>query len=104
MQEALSRYTKHLRDRYADYWPPSLRRTMVKTFKTKWFKGRKYARLIVWGQPNRPKVHSYITLVDTPKFPRGTILKPGSHRSPVKNFSRGNVLDGSFQHIDWVGI
>ena len=48
--------------------------------------------------------HSFVVLVDTPKFPRGTILKAASWRAPATNFGRGNILTGDWTRATWTGV
>ena len=63
--------------------------------------GRKYLHVIM--KDNQRSSHSFICIKDDKKFKAGDILKSASWASPAKNFPRGNVLTGNFQHIRWVG-
>jgi len=61
--------------------------------------GNKYYKIVADNS-----VHSFVVLVDTPKFPRGTILKAASWRAPATNFGRGNILTGDWARATWTGI
>jgi len=39
---------------------------------------------------------------DDKKFPYGTMLKPASFKTPMRNFSRGNIFDQL--NVKWTGI
>ena len=60
--------------------------------------GKKYIKFTtdksVWG---------FVMLEDDDKFFRGDILKPASYSSPARNFARGNILNGKFGNIQWMG-
>ena len=60
--------------------------------------GKAYIKII-----KEDSVHSFIVLQDNDKFKAGDILKAASWRSPAKNFSRGNVIEGRFVGIEWSG-
>jgi hypothetical protein len=64
--------------------------------------GRKYVHVIM--SDNQRSSHSWIMLQDDKKFKRGDILKSATWRGPARNFKRGNVLTGDFQHIRWCGV
>jgi len=70
--------------------------------------GRKYVHIIMQdtGQfsSGQRSSHSWIMINDDKKFKRGDILKSASWRAPARNFSRGNVLCGGYQHIKWAGV
>ena len=61
--------------------------------------GSKYVKIItgnsVWGFVVR--VHN------DKKFRFGDILKPAGWKTPARNFSRGNVIDGNFGGVSWTG-
>jgi len=64
--------------------------------------GRKYVHVIM--SDNQRSSHSWIMLQDDKKFKRGDILKSATWRGPARNFARGNVLCGDYQHIRWCGV
>lgn len=64
--------------------------------------GRKYVHVIM--SDNQRSSHSWIMLQDDKKFKRGDILKSATWRGPARNFKRGNVLTGDYQHIRWCGV
>ena len=61
--------------------------------------GSKYVKIVtgnsVWGFVVR--VHN------DKKFRFGDILKPAGWKTPARNFSRGNVIDGNFGGVSWTG-
>lgn len=61
--------------------------------------GSKYIKVVADNS-----AHSFVVLVDTPKFPRGTILKAASWRAPATNFGRGNILTGDWTRATWTGV
>lgn len=65
--------------------------------------GRKYVHIIS-KDDNQRSSHSWVMLEDDKKFRRGDILKSATWRGPARNFARGNVLCGGFQHIRWCGV
>jgi len=69
--------------------------------------GRKYIHVIMThGQISgyQRSSHSWIMINDDKKFKQGDILKSASWKAPARNFSRGNVLCGGYQHIKWAGV
>ena len=64
--------------------------------------GRKYVHVIM--QDNQRSSHSWIMMADDKKFKKGDILMSASWRGPARNFKRGNVLTGDYQHIRWCGV
>ena len=64
--------------------------------------GRKYIHIIM--SDNQRSSHSWVMLEDDKKFNRGDILKSATWRGPARNFKRGNVLTGDYQHIRWCGV
>ena len=63
--------------------------------------GRKYIHVIM--QDNQRSSHSWVVMKPDNKFKFGDILKSASWKAPAKNFARGNVVEGNFQHIRWCG-
>ena len=67
--------------------------------------GKKYVKIISestkFGQSRSS--HSYVVIGDQGKFKNGDILKSASWTAPTKNFSRGNVLTGNYEHISPYG-
>jgi len=66
--------------------------------------GSKYIKII-----SRGGAHSFIVrepgIMSTKgvEFKVGDILMSASFSAPAKYFSRGNVLDGTFQNVRWTG-
>ena len=60
--------------------------------------GKKYVKFStgrsVWG---------FIVLENDDKFMRGDILKPAGASTPARNFARGNILNGDFSRVQWMG-
>ena len=60
--------------------------------------GKKYVKFStgrsVWG---------FIVLENDDKFMRGDILKPAGANAPARNFARGNILNGDFSRVQWMG-
>ena len=60
--------------------------------------GKKYIKFTtdrsVWG---------FVMLQDDDKFMKGDILKPAGFSTPARNFARGNILNGQFGSIQWMG-
>lgn len=66
--------------------------------------GTKYVKIISQSMRNSSRSsHSYVVIGDQGKFKHGDILKSASWKAPAKNFSRGNVLTGNFEHISPYG-
>ena len=68
--------------------------------------GKKYVKIIsqsAYGYQHSRHSHSYVVIGDQGKFKHGDILKSASWKAPAKNFSRGNVLTGDFEHISPYG-
>ena len=63
--------------------------------------GRKYIHIIM--EDNQRSSHSWVVMIPDKKFNFGDILKSASWKAPAKNFARGNVIEGNFQHIRWCG-
>ena len=110
IKTALRNYLDHI---YADYcnWlgddsnKDDTHKEVAAKFRTRFaegleFKmGKKYVKVI-----HDRSVHSFIVNVhDDPKFKFGDILKPASWASPAKNFARGNIFEGNFGGIQWMG-
>ena len=60
--------------------------------------GKKYIKFStgrsVWG---------FVVLENDDKFMRGDILKPAGASTPARNFARGNILNGDFSRVQWMG-
>ena len=103
LNEALDGYVKHLQNNYDTIASGQF---VNFTYEI----GRKYVHVIMNhyhhfdGRPTQRSSHSWVILADDKKFKQGDILKSASWRAPARNFSRGNVLDGSFNHIRWAGV
>lgn len=100
IKTALRNYLEHI---YADYCKFSsngddkFRARFAEGLEFKM--GKKYVKVIHSGS-----AHSFIVNVhDDPKFKFGDILKPASWASPAKNFARGNIFEGNFGSIRWMG-
>ena len=98
IKTALRNYVEHI---YADYCEFSdgenFRARFVEGLEFKM--GKKYVKVI-----HNRSVHSFIVNVhDDPNFKFGDILKAASWASPAKNFARGNIFEGNFGGIRWMG-
>ena len=61
--------------------------------------GKKYVKVVKKGS-----VHSFIVNVhNDPNFKFGDILKAASWSAPARNFARGNIFEGNFGGIRWMG-
>lgn len=60
--------------------------------------GKKYIKIVSNGG-----AHSFIQAVDDGKFFAGDVLKAASWAAPARNFSRGNILDGTAKPT-WTGV
>jgi len=98
IRAALRNYLEHI---YADYCESSDGETFRNRFAEglEFKMGKKYVKVIHSGS-----AHSFIVNVhDDPKFKFGDILKPANWASPAKNFARGNIFEGNFGGIRWMG-
>ena len=98
IKTALRNYLEHI---YADYCEftdgEKFRARFAEGLEFKM--GKKYVKVI-----HNRSVHSFIVNVhDDPKFKFGDILKAASWSTPAKNFARGNILEGNFRGIPWMG-
>ena len=100
IKTALSNYLEHIYADYCNYFDD-----VDEEFRTRFAKGlefkmgKKYVKVI-----HNRSVHSFIVNVhDDPKFKFGDILKAASWASPAKNYARGNILEGNFRGIPWMG-
>jgi len=94
LDKAIQNYVNHLANDYTN--------TAAYNNKKFYFvNGRKYVHIIM--EDNQRSSHSWVMLVDDKKFKRGDILKSASWNAPARNFARGNVLTGNFNHIRWCG-
>lgn len=93
LDAGLNEYLEHLRKDYGDNgWSNKKFYYQV---------GRKYIHIIM--EDNQRCSHSWVVVVPDAKFKFGDILKSASWKAPAKNFARGNVVEGNFQHIRWCG-
>ena len=92
--ESIDAYVKHLANDYGKNGYNNNKRFYAVS-------GRKYVRIIM--EDNQRSSHSWVMLVDDKKFKQGDILKSASWNAPARNFARGNVLSGNFNHIRWCG-
>jgi hypothetical protein len=86
-------FRQDMQDRFAD-------RIAVKP-------GKKYIKVMTDVDPARQMGSAYCFIVatdDDAKFRRGDILKPASWSAPVRNFARGNVLDGKDFDVSPYGL
>jgi hypothetical protein len=93
LEECLKEYVAHLQ---ADYDKHYNRREFYYEFH------RKYVHIIS-KDDNQRSSHSWVMINDDKQFKQGDILKSASWKAPARNFARGNVLCGGFQHIKWAG-
>ena len=98
---SVQEYCKHLQDNYES-------RGRNNGIEFHYEYGRKYIHIIMnhTGQfsYNQRSSHSWVMIDDDKKFKQGDILKSASWKSPARNFKRGNVITGDFQHIRWCGV
>ena len=96
---AISEYCRNLERKLYAQFPGSMTQFVYES-------GKKYVKIISestrFGQSRRS--HSYVVIGDQGKFKHGDILKSASWTAPTKNFSRGNVLTGNYEHISPFGI
>ena len=94
LYEGIDAYVKHLADDYTNTAAYNGKKFYIAV-------GRKYAHIIM--EDNQRSSHSWVMLADDKKFKQGDILKSASWNAPARNFIRGNVLSGNFNHIRWCG-
>lgn len=108
MTYALNHYLEHIKADYAGWSKRGdpIRESMIKEFDAgiSYEIHRKFAKVITGQAGGNTSVHSFVMLEDDGKFQRGDILKAASWRAPAKNFSRGNVLDLTFDRVRWTGV
>ena len=65
----------------------------------------KYIKVVgTGGMGSSESVKLFVVKSDTDKkFRKGDILKPAGWASPARNFSRGNVLEGTLGRVAWTG-
>lgn len=94
---AISEYCRHLEKALNSRFPNSDTEYVYEF-------GTKYVKIISQSMRNSSRSsHSYVVIGDQGKFKHGDILKSASWKAPAKNFSRGNVLTGQFEHISPYG-
>ena len=67
--------------------------------------GSKYLKVVgTGGMGSSESVMLFVVKSDTDKkFRKGDLLKPAGWGTPARNFSRGNVLEGTFGRVAWTG-
>ena len=100
IKTALRNYLDHIYADYCNYFNDADEKFRTRFAEGLEFKmGKKYVKVI-----HNRSVHSFIVNVhDDPNFKFGDILKPASWASPAKNFARGNIFEGNFGGIRWMG-
>ena len=100
IKTALRNYLDHIYTDYCNYLGNADEKFRTRFAEGLEFKmGKKYVKVI-----HNRSVHSFIVNVhDDPKFKFGDILKPASRASTAKNFARGNIFEGNFGGIRWMG-
>jgi len=94
---AISEYCRNLERKLYSQFPGSMTQFVYES-------GKKYVKIISQDHyGNARSSHSYVVIGDQGKFKHGDILKSASWKAPAKNFSRGNVLTGQFEHISPYG-
>ena len=100
IKTALRSYLEHIYADYCNYFDD-----VDEEFRTRFAKGLEFkmGKKYVKVMHNR-SAHSFIVNVhDDPNFKFGDILKAASWASPAKNFARGNIFEGNFGGIRWMG-
>lgn len=90
----LEQYLEHLREDYAKGGYGKKKYYAVV--------GTKYIHVIM--EDNQRSSHSWIVMKPDNKFKFGDILKSAGWKAPARNFARGNILEGNFNHIRWMGM
>jgi len=93
---AISEYCRHLEKALNARFPNSDTKYVYEA-------GTKYVKIINQYNGTQMSSHSFVVIGDQGKFKHGDILKSASWKAPAKNFSRGNVLTGNFEHISPYG-
>lgn len=109
----LDLYINHILNDYKAFMNPDNRTgevakqvalEMIDQFQVEVVKGSKYLKIVTSKKNgNQRSVHSFICIRDMGKFTSGDILKPASWAAPAKNFARGNLFQGDFSKIRWMG-
>lgn len=55
------------------------------------------------GGGSSTSVKGFIVKAGDKKFREGDMLKPAGWAAPARNFSRGNVLERTFERVRWTG-
>ena len=64
---------------------------------------KKYIKVTSSTRSNK-SVCCFVVITETDKkFRFGDILKPAGYGTPVRNFSRGNILENDFRGLRWTG-
>jgi hypothetical protein len=108
----LDAYVKHILDDYAKFMTSvrsddeidnKVRNEMIEKFEVSLEKGNKYLKVMTGKQGGHHSVHSFICMNDMGKFTKGDILKAASWKAPARNFARGNLFQGDFSKVRWMG-
>ena len=111
--EALLDFMRHDYDRWSDRGvrisrtPSEVCEKMAENYAKglRVVEGSKYLKVVgTGGCGSSVSVKMFVVNTDKDKyFRRGDILKPAGWKAPARNFSRGNVLDGTFDRVTWTG-
>lgn len=114
MTMMIDKYLNHIREDYANMFASGPRdeqkarnKQMIENFNRtlRVEPGKKYLKIVSGGGSGlNCSVHSFIVATENDaKFQLGTILKANSWKTPARNFARGNVLNGEWKTIPWMG-
>lgn len=108
--EMLSAYAAFIKQDYINWWSANgtrelcdTQKQMIAEFNVDFEPGSSYIRVVQFTPNGQRSSHSFIVVKPSGKFKIGDILKSASWKSPAKNFTRGNVLEKTFNRIRWTG-